>query len=60
MVHLKKPKLAGTQKTRVVQAVTGQVSKGQTMGVLEAVVELLGLFLKDNCKQQKDMVIFAF
>ena len=42
------------------QAVTGQVSKGQTMGVVEAVVELLGLFLKDNLKQQKDMVIFAF
>lgn len=50
VVHFKKPKLAGTQKTRVVQAVTGQVSKGQIMGVLEAVVEHLGLFLNANLK----------
>lgn len=50
MVHLKKSQLAGTQKTRVVQAMTGQVGKGQIMGVLEAVVEHLGLFLKANLK----------
>lgn len=46
VAHLKKFSLAGTEKTRVVQAVARRVGRGQIMWVLEAMVESLGLFLK--------------
>ena len=45
-VHIKKSKVAGTEKTRAVQAVAGQVGKGQIMWVLEATVESLCLVLR--------------